>query len=321
MNRVLFVGLGGAGQRHLRIFRSLLPDTDFYAFRRNKKTPLLNPDFTVDTSTSIEDKYNVNLIDDLDSCWNLKPDFVVVSTPTKFHSDISIDASNHGVNVFVEKPGFVTLQEAEEVKEIFIKNDTNLFISFQRRFHPLVDIFKDGLNDIGNIINIQVNVGSYVPSWHPYENCLDLYAFRKDLGGGVVRTECHEIDLIVSTFGIPNNVSGLTSKQSSFDIDVEDTANFIFEYDSFSVSFNLSFVQNRQERIIKVNGQDGWLEYDLLEQKVTKSNEDVYEKISNDDLFLLQSKFYLNEFSKSDNSYLDSLVSNAKIIDKILNIN
>ena len=48
MDRILFVGLGGAGQRHLRIFRSLLPNTDFYAFRRNKKTPLLNSDFTVD---------------------------------------------------------------------------------------------------------------------------------------------------------------------------------------------------------------------------------------------------------------------------------
>jgi predicted dehydrogenase len=304
MNRVLFVGLGGAGQRHLRIFRSLLPDTDFYAFRRNKKTPLLNPDFTVDNSTSIENKYNINLVDDLDSCWKLKPDFVVVSTPTKFHSDISIDASNHGVDVFVEKPGCVTLREAQLMQETFIKNDTNLFISFQRRFHPLVKVFRNGLNNVGNIINIQVNVGSYVPSWHPYENCLDLYAFRKDLGGGVVRTECHEIDLVTSIFGVPNNVRGLTSKQSSFDIDVEDTANFIFEYDSFCVTFNLSFVQNRQERIIKVNGQDGWLEYDLLEQRVTKNNEDVYNKIS-----------------KSDDSYLDSLVSNAKIIDKITGIN
>jgi predicted dehydrogenase len=296
MNRVLFVGLGGAGQRHLRIFRSLLPDTDFYAFRRNKKTPLLNPDFTVDNSTSIEDKYNINLVDNLDSCWKLKPDFVVVSTPTKFHSNISIDASNHGVDVFVEKPGCVTLQEAQLMQETFIKNDTNLFISFQRRFHPLVKVFRDGLNDIGNIINIQVNVGSYVPSWHPYENCLDLY-------------------------GVPNNVCGLTFKQSSFDIDVEDTANFIFEYDRFCVTFNVSFVQNRQERIIKVNGQNGWLEYDLLEQRVTKNDKDVYDKISNDELFLLQSKFYLNEFLKSDNSYLDCLVSNAKIIDKITSIN
>lgn len=321
MNRVLFVGLGGAGQRHLRIFRSLLPDIDFYAFRRNKKTPLLNSDFTVNTSTTIEDKYGVNLVDSLESCWNLKPDFVVVSTPTKFHSSLSIDASNHGVNVFVEKPGCVTLKEAQDMKETFIRNNTSLFVSFQRRFHPLVDVFKNKLSDIGNIINIQVNVGSYVPSWHPYENYLDLYAFRKELGGGVVRTECHEIDLIVSMFGAPNNVYGRTSKQSSFDIDVEDTANFIFEYDSFSVTFNISFVQNRQERIIKVNGQDGWIEYDLLEQRVTENGKNYYDKINNDDLFLLQSQFYLNEFSKSDDSYINSLISNAKIIDKITNIN
>jgi len=321
MDRVLFVGLGGAGQRHLRIFRSLLPDTDFYAFRRNKKTPLLNSDFTVNTSTTIEDKYGVNLVDSLESCWNLKPDFVVISTPTKFHSSLSIDASNHGVNVFVEKPGCVTFREAQDMQETFIRNDTSLFVSFQRRFHPLVNVFKNGLFDIGNIINIQVNVGSYVPSWHSYENHLDLYAFRKELGGGVVRTECHEIDLIVSMFGTPNDVYGSISKQSSFDIDVEDTANFTFEYNSFSVTFNTSFVQNRQERIIKINGQDGWIEYDLLEQRVTKNGKDHYNKITNDDLFLLQSQFYLNEFSKSDDSYINSLISNAKIIDKIIDIN
>ena len=84
---------------------------------------------------------------------------------------------------------------------------------------------------------------------------------------------------------------GRTSKQSSFDIDVEDTANFIFEYDSFSVTFNISFVQNRQERIIKVNGQDGWIEYDLLEQRVTENGKDYYDKISNDDLFYYNHSF------------------------------
>ena len=93
-----------------------------------------------------------NLIDSLESCWNLKPDFVVVSTPTKFHSSLSIDASNHGVNVFVEKPGCVTFREAQDMQETFIRNDTSLFVSFQRRFHPLVNVFKNGLFDIGNII-------------------------------------------------------------------------------------------------------------------------------------------------------------------------
>ena len=71
----------------------------------------------------------------------------------------------------------------QDMKETFWYNDTSLFVSFQRRFHPLV-LFKNGLFDIGNIINIQVNVGSYVPSWHPYENYLDLYALRKEFLGG-----------------------------------------------------------------------------------------------------------------------------------------
>ena len=60
------------------------------------------------------------------------------------------------------------------------------------------------------------------------------------------------------------------------------------------------------------------MEYDLLEQRVTKNGEDYYNKISNDNLFLLQSQFYLNEFSKFDNSYVNSMISNAEIIDKIV---
>ena len=46
--KILFIGLGGAGQRHLRVFYDLLPSkTEFYAFRSKKTTPLLNSDFSV----------------------------------------------------------------------------------------------------------------------------------------------------------------------------------------------------------------------------------------------------------------------------------
>ena len=45
-SKFLFIGLGGAGQRHLRIFRELLPNAEFYGYRTTKKTPLLNNDFT-----------------------------------------------------------------------------------------------------------------------------------------------------------------------------------------------------------------------------------------------------------------------------------
>ena len=53
--KVLFIGLGGAGQRHLRILKQLLPSASFSAFRKTAKTPLLNSDFTVDKKRNIND--------------------------------------------------------------------------------------------------------------------------------------------------------------------------------------------------------------------------------------------------------------------------
>ena len=45
LNRILFIGLGGAGQRQLRLFRENLPNVDLIAYRSANKTPLLNSDF------------------------------------------------------------------------------------------------------------------------------------------------------------------------------------------------------------------------------------------------------------------------------------
>lgn len=61
-SKVLFVGLGGAGQRHLRIFRQLLPEaTVFSAYRRTGETPLLRSDFTVDEENSVESAYHLQI--------------------------------------------------------------------------------------------------------------------------------------------------------------------------------------------------------------------------------------------------------------------
>ena len=51
--------------------------------------------------------------------------------------------------------------------------------------------------NVYNLKNISVTVGSDVRLWHPYEDFRDLYACRSDLGGGVLYTECHEIAVVL----------------------------------------------------------------------------------------------------------------------------
>ena len=52
-NKILFIGLGGAGQRHLRVIKNILPNAQLTAYRQLYKTPYLNSNFTVNEDLSI----------------------------------------------------------------------------------------------------------------------------------------------------------------------------------------------------------------------------------------------------------------------------
>ena len=324
---ILFIGLGGAGQRHLRIFREKLPSVRMIGVRRTGKTPLLNADFSVNNSSTLESEYNIELFKTLDEAYEQKPDLVVIATPTFDHSASIIKAAKHKANILVEKPGAMNIKQAHNVTSTIKDNKVGFFISYQRRFHPLVGRLRSVLdsNKIGKLMSGRVAVSSYVPDWHPYEDFHDLYACRSDLGGGVLKTETHEIDFITWLFGIPRQIFSTYGCRGKFNIDVEDSANLLLDYDSFSVQMSMCFMQKKQERNFKFFGQKGWIEFDLINQKLVVCSYDnkdleVYEDIvDNDELFKLQADYFLNKFTSSDDQYLDALEKNTTIIEKSLN--
>ena len=114
-NRVLFIGLGGAGQRHLRVVNKLMPKAKLMAYRQLNKTPLLNSDFSINKNSSIESEYNIDIYDDLNKSYQRSPDLVIISTPTSLHFDHIIRASNEGASIIVEKPGCVNKNQASKL--------------------------------------------------------------------------------------------------------------------------------------------------------------------------------------------------------------
>ena len=324
---ILFLGLGGAGQRHLRILRERLPNVRMIGARRTGKTPVLNSDFTVKNGVTLESEYDIELFKDVNEAYEQNPDLVVIATPTFNHAENIIKAAKHKANILVEKPGAMNIKQAHNVTSTIKDNNVGFFISYQRRFHPLVGRLRRVLdsNKIGKLMSVRVAVSSYVPDWHPYEDFHDLYACRPDLGGGVLKTETHEIDFIAWLFGIPRQIFSTYGCRGKFNIDVEDTANLLLDYDSFSVQMTMCFMQKKQERNFKFFGQKGWIEFDLINQKLvvcSYDNEDleVYEDIvDNDELFKLQADYFLNKFKSSDEQYLKALERNTTIIEKSLN--
>ena len=324
---ILFLGLGGAGQRHLRILRERLPNVRMIGARRTGKTPVLNSDFAVKNGATLESEYDIEFFKDVNEAYEQNPDLVVIATPTFNHSESIIKAAKHKANILVEKPGAMNIKQAHNVTSTIKDNKVGFFISYQRRFHPLVGRLRSVLdsNKIGKLMSVRVAVSSYVPDWHPYEDFHDLYACRSDLGGGVLKTETHEIDFITWLFGIPRQIFSTYGCRGKFNIDVEDSANLLLDYDSFSVQMSMCFMQKKQERNFKFFGQKGWIEFDLINQKLVVCSYDnkdleVYEDIvDNDELFKLQADYFLNKFTSSDDQYLDALEKNTTIIEKSLN--
>ena len=103
-NKVLFIGLGGAGQRHLRVISKLSPNSIYLAFRTTNKTPLLRANFTVDQDNSIKDSYSLRIVETFEKGLLERPELVVISTPTSLHMNFALKAVRSGANVLVEKP-------------------------------------------------------------------------------------------------------------------------------------------------------------------------------------------------------------------------
>ena len=77
---------------------------------------------------------------------------------------------------------------------------------------------------LGKVKSAKVDLSSFVPEWHPYEDYKKLYACRNELGGGVILTESHEIDMICDLLGKPTKVESKLIRNKKYELDIHDTA-------------------------------------------------------------------------------------------------
>ena len=120
--KIMFLGLGGAGQRHLRVFRKLLPSVEMFAWRAKGKTPFLEANFSVRPDLSLEDHYNIRVFGNIQEALSKSPDLCVIANPTSCHAPTAIEAAKRGIDIFVEKPGCQNLTEFRDLENAIKSN-------------------------------------------------------------------------------------------------------------------------------------------------------------------------------------------------------
>lgn len=140
-------------------------------------------------------------------------DAVSVCTYNRTHAECAIYALNKGVNVLLEKPMCVTIEEAVEIRKAEKASGKILSIGFQPRFNPnmknLKSIVESGV--LGKIYYIQTGGGRRNGIPTPYGT-----TFIEDETAGIGALGdigCYSLDMVLNAIGYPKplTVSGYKS--------------------------------------------------------------------------------------------------------------
>jgi predicted dehydrogenase len=267
----LVVGYGSIGRRHFQNLLKLgFKDVRLLRSGTGRVGAFENP-VDVKVYTELEDA----LMD--------RPSVVVVANPTSLHVPIAKAALESSACVFLEKPVSADLDSARSLHAVEAETHGVCAIGYCYRYHPLYRQLYDTVKQdrLGRIFHACSWWASYLPYWHPWEDYRSGYAARADLGGGVIGTLDHELDMLRWIVGEPVEVLASAGPISGIGVSVEDTADMIFRLrDKVQANVHLSFGRHDYTRGMWVVGEAGSANLDWNSGMLTISKgKEVDEKI------------------------------------------
>jgi predicted dehydrogenase len=256
--KFLIAGLGSIGRRHLRNLVAL-GEKDILLYRTHRGA-LEDEELA---AFPVETELSAALVH--------KPDAVIVSNPTALHMNVAIPAAQAGCALFIEKPIASQLDELLPLEEILNYRKNKVFIAYQFRFNPGLLKVKELLEQgaIGRPLTFECFWGEFLPDWHPWEDYRQGYAARRELGGGVVLTLCHPLDYLRWLFGNVRELFAFTGTLSDLEVDVEDTADVLLQFEGGAQgSLHLDYFRRPKRHDLEISGTDGTLYWDYESSSV-----------------------------------------------------
>lgn len=265
IERILIVGLGSIGKRHLRLARELLSNADIRVLRHQPANlpSDLNSDYFFNTEEALL----------------FKPQIVVISNPAPFHIPTAQAFAEIGAHFLIEKPLSVSKEGISELLETCRQHKSILLVGYNLRFLKSLQQYRNLLLNekiIGNVLSVRCEIGQYLPSWRPDSDYRQSVSAQQKLGGGALLELSHELDYLRWIFGEVDWVKAVLSKQSNLDIDVEDSAHIILGFTTTNDSnhqligtVNLDFIRHDTIRLCTAIGEKSSLRWDGLTGKVT----------------------------------------------------
>ena len=251
--KFLICGLGSIGKRHLENLLKLGIDSRDLGVMRRQESNALGDKF-------LEKYPSIVVFHNLAEALDKKPKAIFITNPTALHIKVALKAAKSGCHLFLEKPISHSLAGVAELIKIVKEKKLTTFVAYNFRFHPLLRQVKKWLDQgkIGRVISVQAELAEWLIDWHPWEDYKISYASRADLGGGVVLTQCHELDYLYWMFGQPEWIFATGGKIGDLRIDVEAVADSLIKFPgNITASLHLDYYKKPAKRFLEISGTKG----------------------------------------------------------------
>jgi predicted dehydrogenase len=251
-HRVLIVGTGSIGERHLRCF--LATGRADVAFVEN------NPA----RAGTIAKRYtHARQQTDVDAAIASGVDVAVIATPAPLHVPLATRFADANVAVLIEKPLAVTLDGVERLIQIVRERGVVAGVAYVYRSHPVLSEMRAAIDagEIGEPLEIVAIGGQHFPTYRPaYKQT--YYASHASGGGAVQDALTHTINLAEWMVGPIDRVVADVACQVLETVDVEDTTHVLARHGAVMANYSLNQHQAPNEFTFSVIGRGGVARYE-----------------------------------------------------------
>lgn len=249
--KVLIVGAGSIGCRHIKNIHDLFPDAGIDVYRSGKGHELAADIECIINSVFSGGYENVTEFYDA----------IFITNSTTEHYTALRALMKRSEAFFIEKPIF---ERTDYEMDLF--SDKTIYVACPIRYTSVIqELLKI---DLLNVQSVRCISSSYLPDWRPGTNYRKCYSANKSLGGGVSLDLIHEWDYLIYIFGKPKNVKSIIAKKGDVTVDSDDIAIYIADYEDKVLELHVDYIGRVPRRIIEIITEDEVIVCDIINCKI-----------------------------------------------------
>lgn len=296
MKRILIVGGGSIGERHLRCFqRTGRAEVSLCELRPDLREQLTERYHLTQTFASVEEA--------LKEPW----DAGVICTPGPWHIPIAVQFAKRDIPVLIEKPLSTTLEGIEEFQRLIEAKHLPVSVAYVLRQHPALAAMKRAVEDarFGRPVEVVMTGGQHFPFYRPAYR--DTYYTRHETGGGAIQDALtHSMNAAEWLVGPVTRLVADAEHCVLEGVDVEDTVHILTRHEAVLGSFSLNQHQPPNETTLTVICQRGAVRWESHHSRWLSCGEPgqpwTIEEgfaLERDDLFISQANAFLDQLEGS----------------------